>query len=124
MADQKETEKGPVAGQAVVIAPEGLQAMKKLAEGLAAKAEGIFTPPFIQIKWQEGVVKNGVANGAMIEDIIDLLISRLEGFNAGPLSCRENAKSIAYLIQAKQWQLERSLRRRAQGVEGTSKPHS
>lgn len=78
--------------------------------------------PYINIKFQTGLV-DGKPNGAQIEEVINVLINRLEQFQAGPLACRENAKTIAYLIQARQWQVERTCKRISQKVEGTNKPH-
>ena len=85
--------------------------------------DGNFTdPPFIRIKFQAGPVPQGV-NGCSIEDVIDVLVYRLEGFQNGPFQCRENAQAITKLEEAKQWLLYRTSKRQIQGVEGTMAAH-
>lgn len=78
---------------------------------------------YIQIKFQAGPLKEVGVNGCSIEDVIDVLSNRLEGFQKGPFRCRENALAITKLEEAKQWLLYRTDKRQAQGVEGTNAPH-
>ena len=80
------------------------------------------TPAWIRIKFQAGPLPDGV-NGCSIEDVIDVLVTRLEGFQKGQFRCRENALAITKLEEAKQWLLYRTSKRQEQGVEGTNKPH-
>lgn len=91
----------------------------------AKQAEGTSQPdpiPYIRIKFQAGPLPQGV-NGCSIEDVIDVLVTRLEGFQNGPFRCRENALAITKLEEAKQWLLYRTSKRQAQGVEGTMTAH-
>ena len=78
---------------------------------------------YVAIKFQCGPLKEVGVNGCSIEDVIDLLTARLEGFQRGPFRCRENALAITKLEEAKQWLLYRTSKRQAQGVEGTNKAH-
>lgn len=78
---------------------------------------------FISIKFQEGPIPEVGVNGAHIEDVIDLLVERLRGFNEGPLRCRENSLAITHLEEAGNWLLRRQVNRLEQGVQGTMQPH-
>lgn len=78
--------------------------------------------PFIRIKFQAGPLPQGI-NGCSIEDVIDVLVTRLEGFQKGQFRCRENALAITKLEEAKLWLLERTRKRQVQGVEGTMQEH-
>lgn len=78
---------------------------------------------FIDIKFQEGTVKDNGVNGAQIEDVIDVLVERLEGFQKGQFPCRENALAITKLEEARMWLNERTHRRKEQGVEGRNLKH-
>lgn len=80
-------------------------------------------PTYINIKWQEGTVDESDINGATIEDIIDLLVERLEGFQSGKFTCRENALAITKLEEARMWLNERTRKRREQGIEGKDEKH-
>lgn len=79
---------------------------------------------YIQIKFQEGPILEVGHNGCQIEDVIDVLLDRLRGFNEGPFRCRENSLAITALEDAQNWLLRRTLNRAAQGVEGHSLPHT
>lgn len=78
--------------------------------------------PFGYIKWQLGPVPNGI-NGATIEDVLGACIERLEGFQAGPFACIENAQAIGFVRAGVDRLLDRTAARAAQGVEGTNAPH-
>ena len=78
---------------------------------------------FIDIVFQEGTVDDNGVNGAQIEDVIDVLIDRLMGFQKGKFPCRENALAITKLEEARMWLNERTRKRKEQGVEGEHKSH-
>lgn len=78
---------------------------------------------FIDITFQNGAVSENGVNGAQIEDVIDVLVERLEGFQKGDLACRENALAITHLQEAQNWLYRRTMRRREQGVEGKNVNH-
>lgn len=75
---------------------------------------------FVNIKFQCGPIKEHGVNGTSIENVIDLLIERLNGFQMGPFRCRENALAITKLQEAIMWLEFRTQRRMRQGVEGTN----
>ena len=79
--------------------------------------------PYASIKFQRGPIQEVGVNGCSIEEVIDVLVTRLEGFQKGPLKCRENALAITKMEEAKLWLLSRTQKRQEQGVEGKSLPH-
>jgi hypothetical protein len=74
-----------------------------------------------EIHFQEGPVNEAGVNGVMNEDLIAMVIRRLECFNRGPYSCRENDKAIEKLEEAMMWLNKRTVDRRKRKVEGTHK---
>lgn len=78
----------------------------------------------IAIAFHCGPIGVGGINGCAIEDVIDVLIRRLDRFQGGPFACPENGGAIAYLEGAKRLLLERTAARPAQGVEGTKAHHA
>lgn len=87
-------------------------------------AEGEEALQVIDIWFQAGPLTLGGANGCQIEDVIDILVERLQGFQRGPFKCRENALAITRLEEARLWLSARNWKRQAQGVEGTNRPHT
>ena len=79
--------------------------------------------PFARIKFQFGPVGEVGVNGCSIEDVIDVLVNRLNGFQKGPFRCRENALAITKIEEALLWLGARTALRQEQGVEGTNQPH-
>lgn len=94
---------------------------------------GVVHGPYGEIKWQLGPVMAGSSdpsivatmqvNGATIEDVVEVCIERLRGFQRGPFSCRENALAITAFEEGRNWLLQRTRDRQEQGVEGTNAPH-
>ena len=80
---------------------------------------------YIDITFQHGPIQDVGVNGAQIEDVLDILISRLRAFNqeGSPTRCRENSLAITHLEEAKNWLVSRTLKRVEQGVEGYQIPH-
>jgi len=78
---------------------------------------------YINIKFQCGPVKEKGVNGTSIENVIGLLIRRLEGFQAGPFASKENEYAIRDLKAATMCLEERTKKRVEQGVEGTNRQH-
>lgn len=71
------------------------------------------------VKFQKGpILENGV-NGCMNEDLIAMVIDRLESFQNSPYKCRENALAITKLEEALHWLRHRTDARERRGVEGT-----
>jgi hypothetical protein len=74
-----------------------------------------------EVHFQEGPVNEVGINGLMNEDLIAMVIRRLECFNRGPYACRENDKAIEKLEEAMMWLNKRTVDRRKRKVEGTHK---
>ena len=81
------------------------------------------TRPVISLKFQSGQSGEVGVNGCTIEDVIGVLITRLEAFQQGPLWCHETRYVIEKLLSAQSWLRERTRVRREQGVEGTKARH-
>jgi hypothetical protein len=72
------------------------------------------------INFQEGPIKECGVNGVCNEDLIGMVICRLEHFQKSEFSCRENAVAITKLEEALMWLRKRTLGRENRGVEGTN----
>lgn len=72
------------------------------------------------INFQNGPIKENGVNGCHNEDLIAIVIDRLQCFQAGEYSCRENALAITKLEEALLWLRKRTMDREDRGVEGTS----
>lgn len=84
---------------------------------------GTWVGPHFHIAFQVGPIGEVGVNGCQIEDVLDVLIARLEGFQRGPFACGENENALSKLKAAKEWLEQRTHARQAQGVEGTNLPH-
>lgn len=73
-----------------------------------------------KIHFQEGPIKENGVNGVCNEDLIAMVLCRLEHFQNSPYGCRENALAITKLEEAMLWLRKRTLGRDQRGVEGTS----
>lgn len=71
------------------------------------------------IHFQEGPILECGSNGVGNEDLINMVVERLEGFQRGKFACRENAIAITKLEEALLWLRKRTEARVARGVEGT-----
>lgn len=69
--------------------------------------------------FQKGAIKEHGVNGVMNEDLIAMVIDRLEYFQNSPFKCRENALAITKLEEALHWLRHRTTKREKRGVEGT-----
>ncbi len=72
------------------------------------------------IAFQKGAIKENGVNGVMNEDLIAIVIDRLQGFQDGDYKCRENAIALTKLEEAMLWLRKRTMDRERRGVEGTS----
>lgn len=72
------------------------------------------------IHFQKGPIKEAGVNGVTDEALFAILIDRLQGFQKGPYSCRENAIALTHVETALLWLQHRTRTREARGVEGTS----
>lgn len=73
------------------------------------------------INFQEGPIKECGVNGVCNEDLIAMVICRLEHFQKSEFSCRENSLAITKLEEALLWLRKRTMARENRGVEGTNK---
>ena len=72
-----------------------------------------------EIHFQEGPIKECGVNGVMNEDLLVMVVRRLEGFQNSEFKCRENACAITKLEEALLWLRKRTMGRENRGVEGT-----
>lgn len=75
---------------------------------------------FAKIKFQKGPVKENGVNGCQNEDLINIVLDRLDALNQGVFKCRENSIAITKLEEALMWLRRRTYLREIRGVEGTS----
>ena len=71
------------------------------------------------IHFQEGPIQEAGVNGVMDEDLICMVVDRLNHFQQSPFACRENALAITALAEALLWLWKRTMGREQRGVEGT-----
>lgn len=77
--------------------------------------------PGLYIYWQNGPVnrEDGAhANGAFVEDVIDVVYRRLAFYQNSPFACQANEDAMNYLEEALNCLLERREERKRRGVQG------
>ena len=72
------------------------------------------------ITFQNGAIKENGVNGCQNEDLINIVIHRLQGFQNGDFACRENEMALIKLEEAILCLNKRTNDRIARGVEGRS----
>ena len=72
------------------------------------------------VNFQKGSVKENGINGCHHEDLINIVIDRLESFQESEFKCRENAIALTKLEEALMWLDRRTSKRQQRGVKGTS----
>lgn len=72
-----------------------------------------------EIHFQEGPIKEAGVNGVCNEDLIAMVICRLEHFNRSEFASRDNSMAITKLEEALLWLRKRTICRENRGVEGT-----
>ncbi len=80
-------------------------------------AGGFSTATGITIVWQNG--PGGVQTGAVVEQVIQIALGRLNYYQETKFACKENADAIAYLAKALGRLNSRTEDRIDRGVEGT-----
>ena len=78
------------------------------------------SPAFAEVFFQKGPLKENEVNGCHQEDLLAIVLDRLQHFQAGEFKCRENAIAITKIQEAMFWLNHRTNCRQARGVEGTS----
>ena len=71
------------------------------------------------IHFQEGPIKECGVNGVCNEDLINMVIERLERFQETEFRCRENALAITAFEEGLLWLRKRTMSREQRGIEGT-----
>lgn len=72
-----------------------------------------------KIDFQEGPIKECGVNGVCNEDLIVMVLRRLDHFQTSEFNCRENALAITKLEEALLWLRKRTMGREQRGIEGT-----
>lgn len=72
------------------------------------------------VDFQCGPIKEHGVNGVNNEDLIAMVICRLEHFQKSEFASRDNAMAITKLEEALLWLRKRTIQRENRGVEGTS----
>ena len=75
----------------------------------------------LRVCFQEGPVKEYGVNGVQNEDLLVIVIDRLQSFQKGDFVCAENEEALCHLFHALSFLNKRTARRVKAGVEGTSK---
>ena len=75
---------------------------------------------YAYISFQNGPIKENGVNGIHNEDLLAIVIDRLEGFQSGDFKCRETAEALKDLNGAMRHLNDRTSARQDRGVEGTS----
>ena len=84
--------------------------------------ESVRTPEpklLAEVDFQEGPIKEAGVNGVNNEDLIAMVICRLNYFNQSSFACEENSKAILKLEEALLTLRARTNKREKRGVEGT-----
>lgn len=71
------------------------------------------------VDFQNGPILEHGVNGCHNEDLLAIVLHRLEGFQSGDYKCRENALAITKIEEALHWLNHRTSKRKQRGVEGT-----
>ena len=99
-------------------APSTFEVTRKLDANTEFNPE---TDLLAKIHFQEGPIKEKGVNGINNEDVIVMVIRRLEGFQNSEFKCRENACAITKLEEALLWLRKRTMGRENRGIVGTNK---
>jgi hypothetical protein len=90
-----------------------------IKSGLDYNDTSIDIPVLTYVNFQEGPIKENGVNGVNNEDLIAMVITRLEHFQNSEYRCRENAVAITKLEESLLWLRKRTMGREKRGVEGT-----
>ena len=76
------------------------------------------TMEFVNIKFQDGPIKEHGVNGCQVDDVLEVALNRLKELNSGDFRCKENSCAIAHIEEAMMWLEKRTRDRIQRGVEG------
>ena len=71
------------------------------------------------VKFQDGPINDFGVNGCHNEDLLTIVMDRLECFQAGPYACEENDRALKKIEEGLGWLRYRTAERVRRGVEGT-----
>ncbi len=71
-------------------------------------------------RFQNGPIGEAGANGCFMEDLLNIVVDRLESFQSGDFACRENALALTKVQEALHWLNHRTADRIDRDVEGKS----
>lgn len=77
-------------------------------------------PPLAEMRFQKGPTKETDVNGIFVEDLLLIVLTRLQGYQKSEYACRENACAITKIEEAVMWLRKRTDDRKAAGKYGTS----
>ena len=84
---------------------------------------GYSTGMGMEIHWQDGALyTDKPRNGALVDEVLQAALQRLEAYQETRLSCFETHDAITKIQEAMQWLEARRRSRQAWGVQGTYKP--
>lgn len=72
------------------------------------------------VKFQNGPVKEAGINGCHNEDLLLMVVDRLEDFQNSEFKCDENQEAIDHIMKAVEALKKRTNKRKDRGVEGTN----
>ncbi len=72
------------------------------------------------IQFQNGPVLEKAVNGCQNEDLLAIILDRLQHFQSGKFKCRENEWALGKIEEALHWLEARTKDRVERGVEGTN----
>jgi len=73
-----------------------------------------------KVDFQKGPIKESGINGIQNEDLLAIVIDRLQGFQKGDFACKENSRALLDLYGALINLQKRTKKREKRGVEGTN----
>lgn len=79
---------------------------------------GLVAVPYATVHFQNGPIQEAGVNGCRNEDLIAIIIDRLQGFQSGNFACEENDQALHYLEHALMTLNLRTQKRIERGVEG------
>lgn len=92
-------------------------------EYVVGNVEGALPQSYAKVSFQNGPIKENDVNGCHQEDLLAIVIDRLESFQKGDFRCRENAIALTKIQEAMMWLNSRTSKRQNMGVEGTNVNH-
>lgn len=95
--------------------PHHFEVTKKMIDSKGVAHETLLQ----RVDFQEGAIKEHGVNGVMNEDLLVMVLTRLEGFQNSDFRCRENDMAITKIEEALMWLRKRTVGRENRGVEGT-----